>query len=62
MKGILSIGHAMDKIGKIIPASNNWVDDGIVAGVVDAINGSDKQRFILQAVHDLWVFGQQVRT
>ncbi len=54
VKGILSVGHAMDKTGKIFPASNDWVDDGIVAGMVDSIDGSDKRRFILQAVHDLW--------
>jgi G3E family GTPase len=54
VKGILSVGHAMDEAGAIIPASNDWVDEGIVTGVIDTINGTDNRRFILQAVHDLW--------
>jgi G3E family GTPase len=54
VKGILSVRHAIDNMGKIIPASNDWVDDGIVAGVVDSIDGLDQRRFILQSVHDLW--------
>lgn len=54
VKGILSVRHAIDNMGKIIPASNDWVDDGIVAGVIDSIDGLDRRRFILQSVHDLW--------
>ena len=44
----------MDDVGNIILATNNWVDDGIVAGVVGSDDGLDKQRFIVRAMNDLW--------
>ena len=44
----------MDDVGSIIWATNDWVDDGIVAGVVGSDGGLDEQRFIVQAVNNLW--------
>jgi len=54
MKGVLSVGHATDKIaGDVVPRTNDWVDDGLAAGLVGS-DGSDQRRFIVQAVNDLW--------
>lgn len=60
VKGILSVKHAIDRMGKIIPSSNDWVDDGLADGFVvslssgSGVDGLDKRRFIVQAVNDLW--------
>lgn len=53
-KGVLSVGHALDKFSNVIPSSNDWVDEGVAAGLVTSIDGTDRRRYILQAVHDLW--------
>jgi len=53
-KGILSVGHTMDNAGKIVSSINDWVDDGLTAGLVSQEDGLDKRRFIVQAVNDLW--------
>jgi len=54
VKGILSVGHAVDQVGKVIPDSQEWVNDGLAAGLVNPDGGLDKRRFIVQAVNDLW--------
>ncbi|KAL7530115.1 hypothetical protein ACHAXR_003316, partial [Thalassiosira sp. AJA248-18] len=52
IKGILSVGHAVDEMGETIP--NDWVDDGLAAGLVSPDDLLDRRRFIVQAVNDLW--------
>jgi len=55
MKGILSVVHSIDKdTRKVIPSSNDFVDEGLAAGLVCSENGLDERRFIVQAVNDLW--------
>jgi G3E family GTPase len=55
VKGVLSVRHALDDItGEVIAASNDYVDEGLIAGLVDPDDGSDGRRFIIQAVNDLW--------
>ncbi|KAL3808018.1 hypothetical protein ACHAXA_004971 [Cyclostephanos tholiformis] len=54
VKGVLSVRHAVDEMGNIATASNDYVDEGLIAGLVDTDDGSDGRRFIVQAVNDLW--------
>lgn len=55
LKGVISIGHALDDTARnVIPGTNDWVDDGLAAGLVSLDDGLDKRRFIVQAVNDLW--------
>ena len=55
VKGVLSVIHAVDgATGSVVPGSNDHVDDGIAAGLVDPDDGRDGRRFIVQAVNDLW--------
>ena len=53
VKGVLSVCHAVDEEGHVVPASNDWIDDGLTAGAVNP-NGLDGRRFIVQAVNELW--------
>jgi len=55
IKGILSVVHGIDMdTGKVIPQSNDFVDEGLTAGLVCSKDGLDRRRFIVQAVNDLW--------
>lgn len=54
VKGVLSVGHAIDSTGNVIPSCNDWVDDGLATGEIDRKDGLDRRRFIVQAVNDLW--------
>ena len=54
IKGIISVTHALDPAGNVVPTSNDWVDDGLLCDLIDKNNGLDRRRFIVQAVNDLW--------
>jgi hypothetical protein len=55
VKGILSVGHVVDdRTRTVAPESNDYVDEGLAAGLVDPRDGLDERRFIVQAVNDLW--------
>jgi G3E family GTPase len=55
VKGVLSVRHAVDDTtGNVTASSNDYVDEGLVAGIVDPNDGSDGRRYIVQAVNDLW--------
>ena len=54
IKGVLSVAHGIDKDRKVIPQSNDFVDEGLTAGLVCSQTGTDRRRFIVQAVNDLW--------
>ena len=52
VKGILSIGHVLDKEGKIKP--DDWAVDETDTTLINQETGLDQRRFIVQAVNDLW--------
>jgi G3E family GTPase len=54
VKGVVSVQHSIGSAGNVVPASNDFVDDGLSGGFVNERDGLDGRRYIVQAVHDLW--------
>lgn len=54
VKGVVSVQHSINSAGKVVHASNDFVDDGLSSGYVSELDGADCRRYIVQAVHDLW--------
>ena len=55
VKGVLSVRHPTSDDGqRVIPSSNEHVDDGLSDGSVNPRDGTDVRRYIVQAVADLW--------